>query len=111
MAASRTKGATVPEELSRQSQRVDEQLAQLNKILDIIMNRLDNMSRMMNNYSPELVSQIKDLRASIESYKTKAGKIYKDVSYSLATYAMNLLQNLEGLITSVNKISASVKEL
>lgn len=111
MAASRTKGATIPEELQRQSERVDEQLSQLNIILDTIMDRLDQMSVMMENYSPDLVAQIKNLRASLESYKTKTGKIYGDVSYSLAKYAVNLLQNLENLIGSVTEIGNAIQNL
>lgn len=111
MAASRTAGATVPEELQRQSDRITEQLTQLNIILDTVTDRLGQMSTMMANYDPELVTQINNLKSSLETYKGKAADIYGDVSYSLARYAANLLQNLEALTGNVTEIGNIVEGL
>lgn len=102
---------TVPVELSRQSKRVTEQLEQLNKILDIITSRLGNMSTMMRSYSPDLVKQFNSLKTYLETYKSKANKIYPDISLSLSTYAYNLLHNLDNLTTSVDSIGDSISDL
>lgn len=111
MAASRTAAQTVPEELKRQSERITEQLAKLNIILDTTVDHLSRMSTMMDNYSPELVAQINKLRTSLTDYKGKAGNIYGDMSQSLATYAYNLIHNLDNLTGSVGQIVNSVQDL
>lgn len=111
MPGSSTAGATVPEELERQSKRIKEQLTQLQAILDTITGDLGEMIRIMRNYSPELVMQINTLKSYLESYKGKANKIYSDMSLTLSAYAINLLQNLEDLTSSVTAIGNAIKSL
>lgn len=111
MAASRTAGATVPEELKRQSERITEQLTQLNKILDTVTDHLNEMGTMMENYSPDLVKQVTSLSGSLTAYKGKAANIYSEVSQSLATYATGLIQNLENLSSNVEGIGTAIENL
>lgn len=111
MAASITPAETIPAELKRQSQRVGEQYNNLVTILNTISDHLTRMSTMMEKYSPELVTQFKNLNASITDYQAKSKKIYGEVSESLATYANNLLHNLDNLTASVGKVTSAVKDL
>ena len=111
MPASRTAAETVPGELLRQSERVDEQLVRLGALLDIITERLEDMSNMMANYSPDLVTQFRALKTSLESYKTKANTIYKEIASSLSTYATSLLHYLDELTNNVAAIEQSVRDL
>lgn len=111
MDTSRVAAQTVPEELQRQSVRVNEQIAKLNIILDTTIDHLTRMSKIMENYSPDLVKQINTLAKSVTEYRTKAGKIYGEISESLLNYATNLLHNLENLTASVGNIVTSVQDL
>ncbi len=111
MAASRTVEATIPLELQRQSARIQEQLVQLNKILDVITRNLGDMSAIMGNYSPALVTQFNNLKNYLESYKGKTQNIYLDIADSLASYATALLQSLDNLTKSVNAIGQAVENL
>lgn len=111
MAAERTTGATIPEELLRQSGRVTEQLQCLFKILDTTTDHLEDMSVIMGDYSPELTAEIKKLKDSIVAYRAKSNDIYTDVSDELRNYATNLINNLTELTTSVQNISAAIESL
>lgn len=106
-----TPSGTVPEEFQRQSKRINEQYSQLTKILNKVIDYLTDMSEIMGNYSPEVVTQINNLNVSLQSYKTKSAEIYKDVADSLSLYALNLLQNLESLTKSIENIGTSIEIL
>lgn len=102
---------TVPAELKRQSQRIVEQLTCLNTILDTTSDHLTEMSKMMANYSPDLVTQIDKLNSSLQTYKEKAGKIYGEMSESIGNYASGLLHNLDSLTSSISGISNTIESL
>ena len=105
------KGSTVPEELQRQSDRINTQLNNLDNILNVVTDHLSEMSTIMDKYSPRLVSQINDLTSYLDTYKTKAKEIYGEVADSLSNYANNLLYNIDDLIGNVEKIGNSIENL
>lgn len=111
MAASRTKAATVPEELIRQADRITEQLTSLHSIIDNSTSHLDDMARMMANYSPDLVQEIQKLNVALSSYRSKSASIYNEVSEGLKIYANDLMNNLSALQDSVKTISQAVEQL
>ncbi len=111
MDLSKTPADTIPAELQRQSKRVDEQISRLSTLLNIITERLDDISIMMTNYSPDLVKQFKILKNSLETYNSKANSIYGDISKSLQAYANNLLNYLDELTDNITAIESSIRDL
>jgi len=111
MAVSRTAAATVPLELQRQAGRVGEQVERLGVILNTITSHLEEISVMMKDYNPDLVSQTNNLKNTLESYKVKSNNIYGEIATTLSNYAMSLIGNLQDLTTNVSKISSSVDAL
>ncbi len=111
MAASRTPADTVPEELQRQSERIQEQYERLTSIINTIRTDLSDMSTIMGPYSADVVAQINNLNEALGKYKDRSADIYTDVSNSLAMYAANLLQNLESLRTSIENIGTTIEGL
>lgn len=108
---SRTPAGTIPEEMKRQAGRVDQQVTNLNKILDTVSNDLLEMSTKMANFSPDLVSQINNLRSVIEAYKGKSATIYGEVSNALNSYATSLSVNLTDLSNGISNVSSIVNGL
>lgn len=111
MPASREQGATIPEELIRQSDRVIEQLDCLFTILDKTRENLEGMHGIMEPFSIELTTEIDKLDSSIKAYRAKSEDIYMEVSNSLRTYATSLMSELELLSHSVNNISEAINSL
>lgn len=111
MTAVKPGAITVPEELKRKSEIVENQLINLNRIIDLINERLENMITIMKNYSPELVEQFGILKASLETYKEKANTIYSEISESLGAYANNLLYYLGELTSKVNELKNTISSL
>lgn len=112
MAASLSPAQTLPEELLRQSERIQEQLLCLNRILDTSTSHLGNMVNILTPYSSqELVNEVNKLRNTLGAYKSKAGNIYNEVSEGLKTYALDLINNLTELQESIETISQAVESL
>lgn len=103
--------STIPEELKRQSARINEQIQKLGAMLDTISSHLGEISTMMKDYDPNLVTQVNNLKSSIESYKTKSANIYGDMSDAILKYALSLVNNLEDLTKNIASIKASVEAL
>ena len=111
MAASRTRASSLPEELQREAQRINEQLYCLGVILDKSNVALEDMTKVMIKYSPDMSAQIKKLQDALLSYKDKSRKIYGELSESLLIYAKNLMQSLNMLTEGVNEVAAAISEL
>ncbi len=109
--ASLTPAKTLPEELQRQSERVQEQLQCLKTILDNVENRLHSMSSMMENKNTDLSSQLSNLADHLENYESKAQAIYDDVSDSLSSYSVAILNSIESLNTHVTDIGNLIADL
>ena len=102
---------TVPAELERQANRINEQVAKLGTMLNTISNHLGDISTMMKDYDPNLVTQVNNLKNAIQSYKTKSANIYGEMSEVLKTYAQGLRYNLDDLTSKVTAITSSVEAL
>ena len=111
MAASRTPGATIPEELQREADRIQEQFSQLQIILNNAASHLAEMSTMMQPYDTTLAGKMDELNQIISDYVPKAKNIYDDVLDSLSAYAANLSSSLENLTGGIDKLRSSVDNL
>lgn len=111
MAAQRTPAEGMANELLRQSERIQEQLVCLGRILDVSTSNLGNMTNMLAPYSKELADEVFKLKTSIENYKSKANSIYGDVAGGLKAYAVDLMNNLTELQESVKAITQAVESL
>lgn len=111
MAASRTPGATIPEELQREADRIQEQFSQLKIILNSAAADLGEMSQLMEPYDSSLASKITELGNIILDYAPKAEGIYDEVSNSLSTYAINLASSLDNLAHGIENLRNSVDAL
>ena len=109
--ANTAQASTVPLELKRQSQRIDEQVAQLAKMLDTISSHLAEISTMMKPYDEKLVTQVNSLKNAVETYKSKSKEIYGDMSSAILRYALSLLNNLEDLTKNISSITSAVESL
>ncbi len=109
--ASRTPGSTIPEELQRQADRIQEQFFQLQTILTNAAGHLSEMSRMMEPYDVTLSGKMSELDQIISDYVPKARDIYDEVSNSLSTYASNLLTSLDDLTSGIDNLRTSVENL
>ena len=109
--ASTSQASTVPQELKRQSERITEQVQRLGTMLTTISSHLGEISTMMKDYDPNLVTQVNNLKGAIDSYKTKSANIYGDMANALLRYALSLLNNLEDLSKNISAIKSSVEAL
>ena len=111
MPAARTPAATIPEELQRISDRINEQLDCLEGILNTTSQHLEEMSGIMKDYKPEVANQIDLLKSSVDIYKSSVRGIYGQISGGLASYSSALLFNLDDLTSSVRTVTEAVDAL
>ena len=102
---------TIPEELKRQSGRIDTQVINLGKILDTVNSNLQTVNDMMTKYNPELCNQVIKLKTALEDYKGRATTIYSELSESLMNYAINLSTNITELSSGIDSIAAMINNL
>ncbi len=111
MAASRTPAQTIPEELRRQSFRIDEQYDNLNRMLGNLYGWLVQIGEDVKPYKPELERSINGLYHAIATYLGRSKEIYGNLATALANYANRTDSNLQGLATKVNDLSQAIADL
>ncbi len=109
--AGRTPEESMPLEMQRQADRIEEQMGCLKVLLTKITDNIGTIKDTIGQKSPELTEQLELLKTAVSDYSGEATEIYTDVSESLRNYALNLAQNLEALRESISNITKSVNDL
>ena len=113
MGASRTPFAERSAELKRQSERIDEQLAALDKLLGTACDTLATMKGVMSSATgnADITEQINSLESAISSYKQKASSIYGEIAANLLKASGKYTENLNIFSTSVGSVTKSIEAL